>query len=168
MAMRPQLRPAAGRYRMVLAAGMLGAACGLLAAGCGSTAAPGSVANGASASSSPAGGTHSASSPSSRSAAKASLEVSLTRGAGGATEHWTLRCDPPGGTTPDPAATCSRLLADKAIFQPHRGHYMCPMIMAGARVYIVTGTWYGQKVHETVVDGACDLARWSQLNKIFN
>jgi hypothetical protein len=45
---------------------------------------------------------------------------------------------------------------------------MCPMIMADARSYIVYGTFLGQKVHQSIVDGGCQLSRWSQLNQIFN
>ena len=43
------------------------------------------------------------------------------------------------------------------------------MIMADARSRAsVNGTYLGQKVHETIVDGGCDLARWSKLEQIFN
>ena len=45
---------------------------------------------------------------------------------------------------------------------------MCPMIMADARTYLVTGTFLGKKVHESIVDGGCQLTRWSELNHVFN
>jgi hypothetical protein len=83
--------------------------------------------------------------------------------------HWTLRCDPPGGTSPDPAAACSRLLADKNIFEntPVR-RVMCPMIMTTAKSFTITGVYFGRRIRETLVDGGCDLARWSSVNHIFN
>jgi hypothetical protein len=157
MAMTPQLRPAQPRYRKALTCLVLTAACGALAAACGSAAAPGSSA--------PAGRTHSAGTAS---AAKASLDIVATA-PGGNEQHWTLRCDPPGGTKPDPAAICSQLVADKGIFVTQTNvRVECPMIMASARSFIVNGTWFGTQVHETVIDGGCSLGRWTKLDQIFN
>jgi subtilisin inhibitor-like len=158
MAMTPQLRPAQPQFRKILACSLL-SACGVLAAACGSTAAPGTAAPGASAS----GGGHSAGTTA---AAKASLSVVTT--APQAIRHWTLRCDPPGGTAPDAAAACNQLIADKDIFRRSDVRVMCPMIMADAASYIINGTWFGRPVHLTVVDGGCDVTRWSQLHQIFN
>ncbi len=155
MAMKPQLRPAQPRFQKVLACGLL-SACGVLAAACGSTAAPGSA--------SPSGSTHSPATTTA--AAKASLTIVTT--APGRVHRWTLRCDPAGGTEPDPAAACSQLIAHKTILQPSNVRVMCPMIMANAASYLVYGTWFGRPVHESIVDGGCDLSRWSQLHQIFN
>ncbi len=154
MAMTPQLRPAQPRFHRVLACGLL-SACGVLAAACGSTAAPGSTPA--------ASGTHSTGTTA---AAKASLTIVTT--APGSVHHWTLRCDPAGGTKPNAAATCSQLIAHKTIFQPSHVKLYCPMIMANAASYLINGTWFGKPVHESIVDGGCDLSRWSQLHQIFN
>ena len=63
------------------------------------------------------------------------------------------------GRPPDPAAPCAKLLQLKTIFSPPPAHIMCPMIMADARTYLVTGTFLGKRVHESIVDGGCQLTR---------
>lgn len=141
----------------ILTRGALIAACGLAAAACGSTAAPGSGAH--------ASGSSSAATTS---AAKVSLTIVQSGGSGSAAKHWTLSCEPAGGTFPDPAAACGKLTKLRTIFSPSPHHVMCPMIMADARSYIVYGTFLGQKVHQSIVDGGCSLGRWNQLNQIFN
>jgi hypothetical protein len=153
-----QLRPWA-RRRAAAASGLLIAACGLLAAACGSAAAPATNMGGMH------GGT--GGSASTTSAAKVALDVTLS-GANSPAQHWTLRCDPAGGTHPDPAAACNILLTHRNLFQRPALKIMCPMIMANARTYTVTGVFFGHRVHEIIVDGGCDLARWSTLNHIFN
>jgi hypothetical protein len=45
---------------------------------------------------------------------------------------------------------------------------MCPMILASAKRATFTGTWFGAKVDRTIVDGGCDLARWSKLGQVMN
>ncbi len=141
----------------LLAGGALIAACGLAAAACGSAAAPASGAHGS--------GTTSGATTS---AAKVSLTITQTGGSGATAKHWTLRCEPTGGSFPDPAAACAKLTKLPTIFAPSPRHVMCPMIMADARTYLVYGTFLGQKVHQSIVDGGCTLARWNQLNQIFN
>jgi hypothetical protein len=150
------LRPAPSRIKKALAGCAL-SACGVLAAACGSTAAPGAGAHHGAGSTSQTGTT---------SAAKVSLTIVST--AHGATHRWTLRCDPPGGSTANPAGACSQLMADKGIFAKTKVRVMCPMIMASAASYIVYGTWFGSTVHETVADGGCTLGHWTQLHEIFN
>jgi hypothetical protein len=159
MAMTPQLRPAQPQFRKVLACGLL-SACGVLAAACGSAAAPGSA--------QAPSGTHSTGTHSTGTTAAAKASLTIVTTAPGSVHHWTLRCDPPGGTKPDAAAACSQLIAHKTIFQPSEVKVFCPMIMANAASYIIYGTWFGRPVHESIVDGGCDLARWSQLHQIFN
>jgi hypothetical protein len=83
--------------------------------------------------------------------------------------HYTLRCDPAGGTAPDPAAACARLLTGPSLFAgPRSGLIECPMILANAGRATVTGTYLGQDVHLTIVDGGCDLSRWSKLKSLFS
>jgi hypothetical protein len=138
---------------------MLAVAGTVLVAACGSVAAPASGA--------PAGGaagSGAASSP----AAKASLSITVQNGIGTTAQHWTLRCDPTGGTHPHPAATCSSLLRIRDLFTPPPTHRMCPMILASAKRATFTGTWFGTKVHRTIVDGGCDLAVWSKLGQVMH
>jgi hypothetical protein len=81
----------------------------------------------------------------------------------------TLRCDPDGGTVPDPATACAELLADPALLEPQPvGHVIaCPMILASSGLAVVDGTYLGRQVDETIMDGGCDLHRWAELMQIF-
>jgi len=92
------------------------------------------------------------------------FEASPTRPA----RHYTLRCEPAGGTAPHAAAACAKLLSGASLFAARRGHVMCPMIMASAGRALVEGTYLGKQVHVTIVDGGCDLARWAKLKAVFN
>jgi hypothetical protein len=152
------------RYRVIAIRGAAVAACALLAAACGSTAAPGSSGAGSSSAAGPTG----SSSASTASAAKVSLEVTFAASGSSQATHYTLRCEPAAGTTRDPAASCARLLTGASLFAPRPGHVMCPMIMESAARATVTGTYLGRTVHESVVDGGCDLSRWAKLKAVFN
>jgi Subtilisin inhibitor-like len=144
--------------RVVVGCAAIGA-CALLTAACGSAAAPGSG----------SGGTQSSTSSRTTSAAKISLSVSFSGSAGIAAKHYTLRCEPAGGTVSDPAAACAELMRrGVSLFGPMPTEIACPMIMASARRVTVTGTYLGRPVHEVVVDGGCDLSRWAEFGKIFN
>jgi hypothetical protein len=145
--------PALRRPRtLAVAARCMIAVAGLAAvAACGSVAAPGS---GAGSSSGPGA------------APKGSLNITIQGAPGTAPRHYTLRCDPVGGTQPHAAATCAALLAIKHPFAKPKRHQMCPMIMASSKRMIISGDWYGQKVRKTVQDGGCDLALWTKLNQV--
>jgi hypothetical protein len=145
------------RFRATAARCLLTVASIGLVAGCGSVAAPGS-----------SGASGSGGGSSSPAAAKASLSITVQNGVGTTAQHWTLRCDPASGTHPHPAATCSALLRIRDLFTPPPTHRMCPMILASAKRATFTGTWFGSKVHRTVVDGGCDLAVWSKLGQIMH
>jgi hypothetical protein len=99
---------------------------------------------------------------------KVSLNITVEKGPGHAARHWTLQCDPAGGTHPNPEAACRALLAVKHPFSPPKPGHMCPMILASAQRAIFNGTWYGQKVHRTIIDGGCDLGHWSKLGQVVN
>jgi Subtilisin inhibitor-like len=151
----PTPRSFARRGPRVIAARCLAAVAATAAiAACGSTAAP------ASSGGSGAGSSHVA--------AKVSLNITVENGPGKTPKHWTLRCDPAGGTHPDPAAACRALLALSKPFAPPPAGTMCPMILASARRAVFTGTFFGTKVSRTIVDGGCDLARWTKLGQVMN
>jgi hypothetical protein len=167
MSMTPELNQAPARHRKLVARGTAIAACGILAAACGSAAAPGGTAHsGASAPASSTSG--STTSGSTTSAAKVSLTIAVTGGVTTKADHWTLRCEPAGGTFPNPTLACAKLLKDKTLFFPAPVHIMCPMIMADAKSYLVNGTFLGKKVHESIVDGGCELGRWNEMSHVFN
>jgi len=127
---------------------LAGVATALMAvvAGCGAAAAPGAQ-----------GG--------SGATAKVMLKFDLTGGPGEA-KHWTLNCEPTGGTHPDPAATCAALLKLKSPFAPRSKQMACPMIMRSDRKIVVTGIWLGHTVHRVVLDGSCDLDLFGTLDQI--
>jgi hypothetical protein len=178
MAMRAPARGprARSRFGRLLSCCTAAGACALLAAACGSTPAPGSGASSTSApntgpsatggpSSSPSAA--SSSGPATTATAKTSLVVSFSGSPTIAAAHYTLTCDPAGGTVTDPATACARLLRGTSLFGPLPRHVACPMIMVDAGNATVTGRYFGRPVHETIVDGGCDLSRWAKLREVF-
>ena len=101
-------------------------------------------------------------------APKVSLDIKVSGGPGKPTKHWTLQCDPAGGTHPDPAKACAVLLKAKTPFAPVPKGVACPMILAGSKTAIVKGTYFGQHVDTTFIQGGCQLARWAKIGQIFN
>lgn len=99
---------------------------------------------------------------------KVSLRIIVQGAPGKPAKHWTLTCDPAGGTHPDPAAACAALKAVKQPFAPPPPGQMCPMILASAGRATFSGTYYGVKVHRTIIDGGCYLARWNKLHQVVN
>ena len=166
MAMTPQAHDRRRRSHsgLLLSGCAAAGACALLVAACGSAAAPDSGAGG-STSSSPAAGS---SGPATTATAKISLDVNFSGSPTTAAVHYTLRCDPDGGTLTDPAAACARLMKGTSLFGPLPAHVECPMIMANSGRATVTGSYLGRPVHETVVDGGCDLSRWAKLKQVFS
>jgi hypothetical protein len=130
---------------------LIAAICAAAATACGSSTAPGGSA-----------------APASPAAPKVSLDIKVSGAPGTAAKHWTLRCDPAGGTDPDPAKACAILLKARAPFAPVPKGVACPMILAGSKTAIVKGTYFGQHVDTTFVQGGCDLARWAKIGQIFN
>jgi Subtilisin inhibitor-like len=145
-------KPTALRRPRSLAAA---ARCMIAVAGLAAVAACGSVA-----------ATGSGSSSGSAPAPKGSLNITIQGAPGTAPRHYTLRCDPAGGTHPHAAATCAALLAIKNPFGKPKPHQMCPMIMASSKRMIISGDWYGQKIHKTIQDGGCNLALFTKLNQV--
>jgi hypothetical protein len=108
----------------------------------------------------PAPGTGAAAKP------KVSLHVTELSTKGKATKHWTLSCDPAGGTQPHADAACQTLLGIKNPFAPPAAGTNCPMILANAPRFVIYGTWYGKHVSRTIADGGCDMSTWNKLSKV--
>lgn len=106
-------------------------------------------------------GSHAQGSP-----AKVSLKFQVKGDAGGQGKAKTLTCDPAGGSQPDAASACSVLLKLKNPFAPVAKEMNCPMLLLSNKKILVTGTWFGVKVHRLVVDGGCDMALFDSLKKI--
>ena len=97
--------------------------------------------------------------------AAVSLVIKVT-GPGDPPRHWTLRCDPVGGTHPDAAKACRVLLHAKNPFAPMSRGPMCPVNAIGARTATVKGTWFGHPVDATFIQSGCGLPRWTKLAAI--
>jgi hypothetical protein len=101
-------------------------------------------------------------------APKVSLEITVSTTPGAPAQHWTLRCDPAGGTHPNPAAACAVLLKAKNPFAQLPKGIMCPMIRVGAKTARIKGSYFGRQIDTTLTQGGCHLAQWAQIGQIFN
>ncbi len=133
---------------------------GLIAvAGCGAQLAPGH------------GGGSGGKGTTTRSSAPAKVEVTvsiLNKKGGGGPSHWTLRCQPVGGTAPDPAAACKALFGVKKAITQLKKHIMCPMIMVSAEQIVLKGKLFGKPVNRVITDGGCDIGIFNSLKKTFH
>jgi hypothetical protein len=92
------------------------------------------------------------------------LVVTVVDGPGEEPQRWTLTCDPPGGTHPDPAGACRVLDDVRAPFAPVPPGMRCLQVYGGPETATITGTWRGVEVDATYrrTDG-CEIARWKEL-----
>jgi hypothetical protein len=96
-----------------------------------------------------------------------SLTISVLAAQGSTPKHWTLTCDPAGGTHPSPQTACRALAQAKSPFTPVPRGVMCPMIASGPQTATITGTWEGKHVSASYSrDNGCQTARWNSLEKI--
>jgi hypothetical protein len=126
-------------------------------AGCGAQLAPGA--------------SHGGKGTTARSSGPAKVEVTVSilnkKGSGGPT-HWTLHCQPVGGTAPDPAAACKALFGVKKQLGQLKKSTMCPMIMISAEQIVLKGKLFGKPVNRVIADGGCDVGIFNSLNKTFH
>jgi hypothetical protein len=101
-------------------------------------------------------------------APKVSLDITVTTTPSAPVKHWTLKCDPAGGTHPDPAAACAILLKAKDPFAAPAKGMECPMIRVGTKTAIVKGTYFGKPVDARLSPGGCYLTQWEKIGQIFN
>jgi Subtilisin inhibitor-like len=99
---------------------------------------------------------------------KVSLDITVSTAANAPSKHWTLQCEPAGGTHPDPAAACAVLLKAKNLFKPLPKGIMCPMIRVGTKTAIIKGTYFGKHVDTRLSPDGCQLAKWNEVGQIFN
>jgi hypothetical protein len=135
---------------------LIGAACIAAVAACGTAS-----------STPPAGAGSQAVSPESSPAGpEVSLDITVLGTPGTTARHWTLTCEPTGGTRPDAAAACIALLRVKTPFAPVPRGIECPMILASSGEATIKGTYFGQPVNTTIRDGGCTLSRWAELGQL--
>jgi hypothetical protein len=101
-------------------------------------------------------------------APKVSLDITVSTTPNAPSKHWTLQCEPAGGTHPNPAAACAVLLKAKNPFAPLPKGIMCPMIRVGTKTAIVKGTYFGKHIDTKLSPGGCQLAQWEKIGQIFN
>jgi hypothetical protein len=77
----------------------------------------------------------------------------------------TLRCDPPGGSVPRPAAACAAIAAaGRAAFRPVPPDTACTQIYGGPADALVTGVLDGRRVWVRFDrENGCEIARWQRL-----
>jgi hypothetical protein len=95
------------------------------------------------------------------------LEISVSARGEGPTKTWTLRC-PSGGTLPNAARACSRLLRLDDPFAPVPKDVACTEIYGGPQVAEVRGTFRGRRVNTRFsrTDG-CEISRWNTVRFLF-
>ncbi len=78
---------------------------------------------------------------------------------------WTVRCDPPAGTHPDPAAACDALnAAEMSLFEPAAAGVGCTEIFGGPERVDVKGTLRGKPIEATFTRrNGCEIKRWNGL-----
>jgi hypothetical protein len=97
------------------------------------------------------------------------LTIAFSPGNGATAHHWTLRCGPPGGTLPQPAAACRRLQAfSEDPFAPVPADAMCSQLYGGPETARVKGVYRGKKVNAVFNRrNGCEIARWKRLSFLF-
>jgi hypothetical protein len=115
-----------------------------------------------------AGGTRPSGSPS-PTGLPADLTITVDASGSGATQTWTLTCDPPGGDHPDPAWACEALeqAGGVAAFDPVPRTAVCTEIYGGPQTAHVEGTVDGTPVNADFSrTNGCEINRWDALRAV--
>jgi hypothetical protein len=90
------------------------------------------------------------------------------KGKDGVSSTWTLRCGPPRGTHPDPAAACSALAQHPRALKPVPKDIACTQNWDGPQVALVRGTYRGKHVKAWFNRAnGCEIGRWNALRPLF-
>lgn len=96
-------------------------------------------------------------------ASASQLNITVDDGTG-KTTHWTLTCDPPGGTHPDPEAACAAIDGHRSALKPVPAGRACAQVYGGPERATVIGSWRGERITATLSrTDACQTARWNAL-----
>ena len=88
------------------------------------------------------------------------------RGADGLQRQWTLRCDPPGGTLPNPSRACGSLSAE--LLKPLPRDTICTQIYGGPQAAHVRGSLDGRPIDARFGrTNGCEIHQWNQLGFLF-
>jgi hypothetical protein len=76
---------------------------------------------------------------------------------------WTLTCDPPGGTFPDPEEACNKLDELDRPFVDTPDDAVCTEQFGGEQVAAVSGVYRDETVNTRFSrDDGCEIARWDE------
>jgi hypothetical protein len=92
-----------------------------------------------------------------------SLTIVVDEGSG-KPKTWTLTCDPPAGTHPDPTTACAALAKGAAALAMPAKDRTCTEIYGGPQTAKITGTWQGKEVAARITrTNGCEISRWDAL-----
>jgi hypothetical protein len=100
--------------------------------------------------------------------ASTSLHISVSNTGDLMAKKYTLRCNPAGGTLPQPASACRRLARLKAPFAPTPKNVACTEIYGGPQVALVRGRFRGRAIEAPFSRrNGCEIARWNRVSFLF-
>jgi hypothetical protein len=86
------------------------------------------------------------------------------KGREGESVEATLKCDPPGGTHPNPEAACAALIADPEALEPVPPDAVCTLIFGGPEQAAVVGVLAGEDVDAPFErSNGCEIDRWDRM-----
>ncbi len=90
------------------------------------------------------------------------LTIVVKDGSGAVT--WTLTCDPPGGSHPNPTGACTALARATRPFDPVPADVNCTDVWGGPETATIRGVWRGEPVDASYKKtNGCEIARWNQI-----
>ena len=97
------------------------------------------------------------------------LTIGFDPGDGTAPQEWTLTCDPPGGTHPQPEAACAALAdLDPTVLDPVPANQACTQIFGGPETATVRGPWNGEDLDASFArNNGCEITRWDAVAGLF-
>lgn len=100
--------------------------------------------------------------------AQSLVTITFDAGDGTPAQEWTLTCEPPGGTHPQPEAACAALAdLDPTVFDPVPPDQACTMIFGGPETATIRGTWNGAEIDASFSQqNGCEIARWEAISGV--
>lgn len=94
-----------------------------------------------------------------------SLTIVVNTGTAEGSLEWTLSCDPPDRSHPEPEAACATLAdVDPEVFEPVPSDQRCTQVYGGPETATVTGELRGERLRaEFARNNGCEINRWDTL-----
>ncbi len=95
------------------------------------------------------------------------INVTYVAQDGASTKHWTLQCNPTGGTHKGAKKACVALLKVKDPFKSSDPNRICTEQYGGPETANVQGIWNGKKIRANFskING-CEIARWQKVQAL--